>query len=363
MPIRAVLIGAGKYGPIHFNAFSQMKRRGQAELTAFAARTEGTAESRSREWGIPGYTDWRKMIQVERPDAVVVATPDHLHREMSVTALEMGLPVLVEKPMDVTVAGATEMARAAEKANVLLQVDMHKRFDAYHRKLYDMIQQGNLGDIQYGYAWAEEKILMPTNWFRAWAEQSSPAWLVGSHMADLMCWMINKDPETVFATGQKGKLTGLGIDAYDSIQMMIRFSGGASVTIDTSWIVPDSFEGSINQGLRIAGTEGFMEIDSQDRGAGSCLSEEGMASYNMAFQSAYTDWNGDSVYAGYAIDSIESFITNLRCIAEGATLENLNGHYPSAREGLTVVAVLSAAHKSLAEDRPVGLQEIAIAEH
>jgi hypothetical protein len=87
-----------------------------------------------------------------------------------------------------------------------------------------------------------------------------------------------------------------------------------------------------------------------------------MASYNMAFQAVHTEWNGDSVYSGYAIDSIESFIKNLHYIREGATLEDLKGHYPSAEEGLTVVAVISAAHKSLEEDRPVGLQEVLAAD-
>ena len=358
MSIRTVLIGAGKYGPIHFNAFSQMKRRGQAELVAFAARTEETVKARSRDWGMPGYTDWRKMLQAEEPDAVVVATPDHLHREMTVTALDMGLPVLVEKPMDVTVAGAAAMLKAARNAHVLLQVDMHKRFDSYHRKLYDMIQQGSLGEIQYGYAWAEEKIFMPRDWFRGWAEKSSPAWLVGSHMADLLCWMIKQAPEKVYAAGQKGKLTSMGLDTYDSIQMMIQFSGGSSVTVDTSWILPDSFEGSINQGLRIVGTEGFMEIDSQDRGAGSCLTGGAMESYNMAFQAERREWNGEPVFSGYAVESIESFVKNLKFLAEGASLDDLEGHYPSAEEGLTVVAVIAAAHLSLKENRPVAITEV-----
>ena len=358
MAIRTVLIGAGKYGPIQFRAFSQMKARGRAELVAFAARTDGTVKKRQKEWGMPGYTDWEKMLEDQKPDAVVVATPDHLHREMTVHALRSGMHVLVEKPMDVTVNGAMEMKRAAGESGKLLQVDMHKRFDAYHLKLERMVQEGRLGDIQYGYTWIEEKIVMPSDWFAGWAEKSSPAWLVGTHMIDLFQWIVKQEGKTVYATGQKGKLTGMGIDTYDSIQMMIEFSEGTILTVHSSWIIPNNFEGSINQGLRIVGTEGFMEIDSQDRGAGSCLSDEGMASYNQGFLAEGFGAGGTPTYTGYSVESIESFIENLHYLAGGGTIEEMKGQYPSGEEGLGVVAIVEAAHRSLEEGRIVEIREV-----
>ena len=132
MTPRIALIGAGMYAPITFKALLQFQAQGKAEFVAFAARTKQTVQKRQEQYGVKGHTDWKKMLEVESIDAVVVATPDHLHREMSTWAAGMGKHVLVEKPMDITVQGAREMLKTSEDNSILMQVDMHKRYDPYH---------------------------------------------------------------------------------------------------------------------------------------------------------------------------------------------------------------------------------------
>src|SRR5689334_11202351 len=128
-PVRIALIGAGVYGEFHARILHSHEDLGQAKLVAFAANTQATVNKQQSLFAAPGYTDFRKMLDEHPVDAVHVVTPDHLHREMTLEAAARGLHVLVEKPMDVTVEGCRQMIAAAEKNNVLLQVDFHKRFD------------------------------------------------------------------------------------------------------------------------------------------------------------------------------------------------------------------------------------------
>ena len=57
-----------------------------------------------------------------------------------------------EKPLIVTMEGCREMIEVAERNNVLLQVDFHKRFDEYHVAMKQKIDAGDLGEIEHGYA-------------------------------------------------------------------------------------------------------------------------------------------------------------------------------------------------------------------
>ncbi len=351
MPAKIALIGAGVYGPVLFQALQQSQKRGKCDVVAFAARTPETVAKREEEFGVKGWTDWERMLRDEPIDAVVVATPDHLHRDMAIRAAEMGKHVLVEKPMEVTAAGAEAMLAAARSNNTLLQVDMHKRFDPYHRRCRDLVRSGKLGEVQYGFAWIEEKITMPRDEMVAWAANTTPGWLVGTHMLDVLLWITGLKPVRVYATGQKGKLTSLGIDTYDSIQLFVELANGGNLTIHTSWVHPEGFEAPINQGLRLVGSEGVIEIDSQDRGARSCLADEGMATYNTGFWAEREGADGQPIFSGYAIESVESFVDNVDYLLGGGSLADLAGRYPSGEEGLEVTCVLAAAHQALADGR------------
>ena len=78
------------------------------------------------------------------------------------------------------------MIQAAKDNHVMLYVDLHKRLDPAHIQLKNAIKSGKLGEIEYGYVCMEDKILVPTEWFKTWAKNSSPAWFIGIHFSDLI---------------------------------------------------------------------------------------------------------------------------------------------------------------------------------
>lgn len=350
---RLGVIGGGTFGWFHLTAYSQLQREGKAELVALADINEEVLEGRDREFNVKTYTDYREMLEKEKLDGVSVVTPDHLHRQITLDALEEGAHVLVEKPMDLTVEGAVEMAEKARKKELLLQVDFHKRYDPYHVELKRAIEEGKLGQVQYGYSWMEDRLDVPAKMLKGWASQSSPVWFLGVHMFDLARWLIGC-PKTkkVYAVGWKGKLASMGIDTYDSIKTTVEFDNGVVFTFDNSWILPESFEAVVHQGIRVVGTEGAVEVNSQYRGARGCSDSEGMFTWNTGYRVLDWDERGRPIWRGYGFESIAEFALNVNVLINGGKLEELKGKFATAEDGIEATKIALAAHRSLSQSHP-----------
>lgn len=347
MAIKVGVVGAGVFGVHHLNAFRQLSYTGVAELAAVAVRTEKRAQWVEENYGCPVYLDYNEMLQKADLDAITVVTPDHLHKPIALAAAEHGKHVLVEKPLDVTVEGCRAMADAARKANILLQVDFHKRYDPDHMALERRVSAGELGTVLYGSVYMEDRIEVPAEWFPHWAGSSSPAWFLGVHFYDLVRWIIKSNGKTVFARGRKEILKNeYGIDTYDSISAMVEFQNGSVFTFDTSWVLPKSFEAIVNQEIRVVGTKGVWEVDSQYRGSRSCVTDEGMRTYNNNFMRESRDKQGRTIYKGYGTEAIEDFAYNVQALQAGATVESLKGTYAGAEDGLEVTKIAAAVHES-----------------
>jgi len=351
MPVKiAVVGGTGHFGLNHLRAFQRTGYLGQAECVAASGLPHEAEilQERAREYGFEGYTDWKEMVEREDVDAVTVVTPDFLHREIAMYALEAGKHVLVEKPLDVTVEGCEQITALAEKKGLLLEVDFHKRHDPQHILMRQKVLAGELGRIEYGYAHMEDRIEVPRDWLKSWAAKSSSNWFLGIHFYDLVRWMIDSNAVSVYATGTKGgKLEEIGIGGWDSIQAHVQFENDACVTFQTSWILPDGFESVVNQGVRLVGTEGMLECDSQDRGTQTCTAEEGMRTWNPSFLRTRIDKQGREIWEGYGIDSILDFVENIAYLKSGGTLKDLEGKYPSGRDGIEATRIAEGVEESL----------------
>ena len=182
---------------------------------------------------------------------------------------------------------------------------------------------------------------------QSWSNQGSPAWFLGIHMIDLTYWLMGcPKPTKVYATGIKGKLQSMGIDIYDSVKAQVNYDNGAVVTYDTSVILPDSHESIVRQGVKLVGTEGFMEVDSQYRGARGCIGDKGMETPNLGAVYRTYDKSGRIIKHGYLHDSICDFVANLTYLQNGGTLCELEGRYASAEQGLVSTVIGAAIHTS-----------------
>lgn len=128
---RLGLIGCGEIGKLRAAA---IKQSSELELVALSDVDPGRAQTVSASYGGAVVADWRKLVQRDDLDAVVISTPPHLHAEMCIEALESGKHVLAEKPL----------ARTAEECrNILAVADRHNRFVAtgFNYRFYPSIEK------------------------------------------------------------------------------------------------------------------------------------------------------------------------------------------------------------------------------
>jgi predicted dehydrogenase len=117
------------------------------------------------------YASAEELIVHARPDAVSIATPDFVHREPVVTALQGGAHVLVEKPLALTTDDARTMIAAAERANRVLMVNHSMRWIPHFADLKRSIVSGELGDVVAAHSFKADTIHVPTRML-AWAGRS-----------------------------------------------------------------------------------------------------------------------------------------------------------------------------------------------
>ncbi|MCL4693989.1 MAG: Gfo/Idh/MocA family oxidoreductase [Candidatus Hydrogenedentes bacterium] len=352
--IRLGVVGGGTYGESHLTVFKEMEEHGRVKLVALADTNAERRAERSKQFGVAVYESHAEMLEKEALDGVTIATPDHLHLEVAMDVLTRGIHCFVEKPLDVTVEGCRTMIDQAATKGVLLQVDFHKRYDPYHMEMREAFLEGKFGEVEYGYAWMEDQIWVPMKMLRAWSENSSPVWFLGVHMYDLVRWIMNNpSPVKVYATGAKKKLAGLGVDTFDSVQAHVEFASGACITFQNSWILPDAFEAVVHQGVKLVGTEGIFECDSQYRGGRGCLRDEKMRTWNLGIKYRERDKKNQVRWRGYFRDSIADFAENLLFLEEGGTIDELEGLYPSGQDGLAITQIACAAEESIRTGAPV----------
>src|SRR6476469_9755062 len=125
-PTRIAVIGAGAMGRNHLRVLHDLE---SADLIALADADEATAQKSARRFNIPAYVDHRHLLDAVKPDAVVVAVPTALHREVVLDAVARGVHILVEKPIASTVDEGQELMQAARAAGVILAVGHIERYN------------------------------------------------------------------------------------------------------------------------------------------------------------------------------------------------------------------------------------------
>ena len=146
--------------------------------------------------------------------------------------------------------------------------------------------------------------------------------------------------------GQKKRLVRDGINAYDAVQVRVDFENGMSIYFHNNWVTPDDFEGPVNQGHEIVGTDGKVESDQQYRGFRFWYQGSGSRSSNNHFTRDVKRPDGSQVYIGYGVDSITvALVAICRVKFSGHSLEDVKAIYPTAEDGRIISAIVDAARR------------------
>ena len=147
--VKIGIIGSGKIcqGP-HMGAYDKIDN---AQIVAICDIDEKKLESVSKRYpNAKLYTDYKEMIANEELDAVDICTPNNIHSQAAVYALDNGLNVICEKPDAINVAEAEKMKLAAEKSGKTLMVIRNNRYRPTTKFLKEYIKEGKMGEIYAG---------------------------------------------------------------------------------------------------------------------------------------------------------------------------------------------------------------------
>jgi predicted dehydrogenase len=208
--LRIGVIGAGGRGTIA----SYAHRPADGTIVTACCATDPAALERSRElYGEQVFitADYRALL--DQPlDAVFVCTPDYLHEQHAIAALERGRAVYLEKPMAITVEGCDRILRAAMEARARLYVGHNMRHMEFVRQMKRLIDQGAIGQVKT--AWCRHFVGHGGDfYFKDWhAERRNTTSMLlqkASHDIDVLHWLCGGYTRRVNALG--------GLTLYDQI--------------------------------------------------------------------------------------------------------------------------------------------------
>lgn len=276
--LRIGIIGCGFIANLkHFPSLTTFPDR--CTIVALADLDTARANKAKQEYDLASAyvtDDFHTLIEDPDIDVIHVCTPNNTHREITVAALEAGKHVMCEKPMAITGADARAMVDAASRTGRRLTVGYQNRFRKDAQFVRRVVDEGRLGEIYVGRAFAVRRRGVPT-WgvFRDKEKQGGgPLIDIGGHALDLTLWyMGNYDVDYVvgaaFAKLRDRPAGNLGgpwvpaeISVEDSAFGFVKMSDGAVVTIDASWAL--NVAGNREGCATLCGTEGGAEISSVD---------------------------------------------------------------------------------------------------
>jgi len=219
----------------------------EAEVVAVFGPTVEKTRKFASELGIPkAYSDYERMLDEARPEAVVVATPNDVHAPMALAAIQRGMHVFCEKPLGLTVAEAEQMTEAARVAGVRTAVNFTYRSTNVMRHVRQLMDEGRLGtpyhfNIDF---WQNVRAdpSVPIG-YRMLRERGGGALLdIGVHMMDLIRWLFGEIEAvtglTHTAIGERPAEAGAraAVTADDSASFVVRVKGGAAGTVQVSQV-------------------------------------------------------------------------------------------------------------------------------
>src|SRR3954468_14850335 len=199
-PFKLGVIGAGGIAHAHINSIKTVPG---VEVVCCADISEKALATMKEKYGLRTFVDFKEMLAKEKEiDAVSVCTPNGLHAENTIAALNAGKHVIVEKPMAMNAKEGQAMVDAAKKAGKQLIVGFQYRFDGKTQVIKRQIDSALFGKPLYVRCQALRRRGIP-NWGvfgRKDLQGGGPMIDIGVHVMEMAHYVLGS-PKPVAATG------------------------------------------------------------------------------------------------------------------------------------------------------------------
>ncbi len=238
--LRIAIVGTGIIARLHLDAISKLDN---CTLAALCDLNESKLGELCEKYGVPGFTDYKKMPGAVDFDAVILNLPHGLHKEATVFFLDNGKHVLVEKPMANTVEECDAMLEAAERNGKKLAIGHIQRFFRPNRVVKEIVDSGELGRLCM---YSEQRSI---NYFL----DNRPAWFTskkmagggivmnyGAHAFDKLFYITGKRPTEVYAN-TANLINDKDVEGHaqifakfeDGLSAVVTFSGYSNVVYES----------------------------------------------------------------------------------------------------------------------------------
>lgn len=225
--LRIGLVGAGRWAGVHRHALREVG----AELAGVVVASEASAQRVRDDWKIPATTDMSEFLSWQL-EAVVVASPNHLHADHGEAALQAGKHLLVEKPMAITLAGCDRLIAAAAATQKVLAVGFEMRVFTLFARIGELLDEGRIGrplhlklDL-----WRRPYRSGAGGWKTDPAKLGSTVLEEPIHYLDLARWYLGEPLRLqAWANSRPGREA-----LFENLDIRLEFGGGAQALVTRS---------------------------------------------------------------------------------------------------------------------------------
>lgn len=252
---RIGVIGLGGIAQlVHLPILSKLDN---VEICGIAEINKNRLKFIGEKFSIPNqYTNYLEMLEVQNPDAVIIATPTNTHSAIALDCIKSKKHILIEKPVARNLKEAKEIYSTAKKNNTIAMVGMNLRFRPDAMLLKSLINSGELGDLFYVKCGWLRKQSSEQKWFMNKNQSGGGVTIdLGIVLLDLALWMLG-DAKPLSVSVQK--YNHQTKDVEDSAVGIVKLENDKIITFEVSWVL-HSEDDSFN--LTTYGTKGTAHLN------------------------------------------------------------------------------------------------------
>ena len=341
--MKYALIGCGRISPNHIAA---AKSNG-LEFVGLCDIDERNMHDKVVKFDLAGvhtYTDYKQMLETEKPELVAVATESGKHAAIALDCIAAGCNLIIEKPIALSLKDADAIIKAGREKGVVVCANHQNRFNKSVRKIRDAVEKERFGRMLHGTAhirWHRDwEYYSRAKWRGTWAQDGGALMNQCIHNIDLLRWMMGDEIDCVI--GMTDNLCHSYIEAEDLGIALIRFRNGSYGIVEgTTNIYPKNLE----ETLYLFGEKGTVKAG----GISDNIIEEWRFSDQLDDPEKVKAQYGENPPNVYGYGHTPLYADVIDAIKTGRE------PYVTAEDGRRALELVLAIYKSAAEGRAVKL--------
>lgn len=229
----------------------------EVEVTVLCDRDRGNASLAARESGVDAVITTEVAALAGKVDAAIVAVPPRFHAPIAIQLMELGIDVLCEKPLAITVADGQTMDEAARRTGRVLAVALMMRFFPHNRWLADLVEDGEVGEVREVVVEDGAPLdwpMMSNGYFDRNATGGGVLFDSGVHLLDRVLWLFGDLDQLAYEDDAFG-----GFESNARLSGTLRIGGRAVPTrLEFSW------SHRLRRSIRVIGDRGTLEASTSD---------------------------------------------------------------------------------------------------